>query len=233
MKKLIITCEHGGNKLPEEYKNLIPQNVLNSHKGWDPGALEIFKNFCLIPNYFSLVSETSRLLIELNRSIDHRNLFSNYSKNLSAKDKKLIIEKFYSPFRKIILEKIKAAIKSGFTVIHLSIHTITPTLNGKKRNTDIGILYDPKSEGEKNFSALFKEDILKKSDLKVRFNYPYLGISDGHTSYLRKKNGYKKYLGIELEVNQKFYFEKNNGFDQIINILKDAFESSFLRFQPI
>lgn len=233
MKKLIVTCEHGGNKLPEEYNNLIPQNVLNSHKGWDPGAIEIFKIFCSLPHYLCLASETSRLLIELNRSIDHKNLFSIYSKNLSPSEKKIIIEKFYSPFRKVILEKVKAVIKSGFTVIHLSIHTFTPTLNGKKRDTDIGILYCPKSEGEKNFSALFKEDILKKSDLKVRFNYPYLGTSDGHTSYLRKKNGYKKYLGLELEVNQKFYFEKNNSFDQIINILKDAFESSFLRFQPI
>jgi predicted N-formylglutamate amidohydrolase len=233
MKKLIITCEHGGNKLPEEYYNLIPKNVLNSHKAWDPGAIEIFKKLCSLPNYFCLASETSRLLIELNRSINHRNLFSIYSRNLSPSEKKIIIEKFYSPFRKIIFEKVKAVIESGFTAIHLSIHTFTPILNGKKRNADIGILYDPKNKGEKNFSAILKEEIIKKSGLKVRFNYPYLGISDGHATYLRKKLGYKKYLGIELEVNQKFYLEMNNNFDQLINNLKDALESSMLRFQSI
>ena len=233
MKKLIITCEHGGNKLPEEYKNLIPQNVLHSHRAWDPGAIEIFKSFCNLPHYFCLVSETSRLLVELNRSENNRNLFSKYSKAIPPNEKKIIIEKYYYPFRSIVLEKAKAAIELGFTVIHLSIHTFTPILNGITRNADIGILYDPKNRKEKIFSALFKEDLAKDSNLKVRFNYPYLGISDGHTSYLRKKLGHKKYLGIELEVNQKFYFDKNNIFDQLINIIKDAFETSFLRFQPI
>ena len=52
---------------------------------------------------------------------------------------------------------------------------------------------------------MFKEEILAiDKNLRIRFNYPYLGISDGFTSYLRKKFNQKNYVGIELEVNQKF-----------------------------
>ena len=38
--------------------------------------------------------------------------------------------------------------------------------------------------------------------MKVRFNYPYKGTSDGLTTTLRKKFG-PRYVGIEIEINQK------------------------------
>jgi hypothetical protein len=37
----------------------------------------------------------------------------------------------------------------------------------------------------------------------VRFNYPYLGKADGFTTFMRKQFP-KNYIGIEIEVNQKF-----------------------------
>ena len=83
-------------------------------------------------------------------------------------------------------------------------HTFTPKLNEEIRNTDIGLLYDPTRSEEKEFSKKFKQNIKNHNpDLKIRFNYPYLGKADGFTTYLRKKFP-ENYLGIELEVNQKF-----------------------------
>ena len=44
-KKILITCEHGGNQIPAwlaESLN-IPEEVLNSHRGLDLGALSIAK----------------------------------------------------------------------------------------------------------------------------------------------------------------------------------------------
>ena len=43
----------------------------------------------------------------------------------------------------------------------------------------------------------------RRPGLIVRRNYPYLGISDGFTTHLRKAFG-PRYAGIELEVNQKW-----------------------------
>jgi predicted N-formylglutamate amidohydrolase len=38
---LVITCEHGGNRIPEPYRELFHahQALLDTHRGYDPGAL--------------------------------------------------------------------------------------------------------------------------------------------------------------------------------------------------
>ena len=41
---LVITCEHGGNFIPIAYKELFPdQELLDTHRGFDPGALSMAK----------------------------------------------------------------------------------------------------------------------------------------------------------------------------------------------
>ncbi len=40
-------------------------------------------------------------------------------------------------------------------------------------------------------------------NLIIRRNYPYRGNADGFTTYLRKKYPASKYIGVEIEINQK------------------------------
>ena len=65
--------------------------------------------------------------------------------------------------------------------------------------------------------------LAKTIDFNVRHNYPYLGKMDGFTTYLRKKFP-KNYVGIEIEINQKYAPENNT---QLIlkNILFDVISS--------
>ena len=87
---------------------------------------------------------------------------------------------------------------------HLSVHSFTPNFNGEERQCDVGVLYDSRKPEEKEFCEEFKASLLKiDNTLNVRFNYPYLGKADGFTTYLRKQFP-SHYLGIELEINQKF-----------------------------
>jgi predicted N-formylglutamate amidohydrolase len=62
--KLILTCEHGGNKIPNEYVYLFQENqkVLETHRGFDLGALDTFDYLKSLSDY-SKASTTSRLLI--------------------------------------------------------------------------------------------------------------------------------------------------------------------------
>ena len=203
---VIITCEHGGNNIPREYISLFEDDIsiLQTHKAYDPGAFELAKAISGKTDYF-FFSEISRLLIELNRSINSPNLFSHYSKNLNKNQKENILNKYYFPFRNKVENLIRELVKKGEKNVHISVHTFTPVLKHELRNTDIGILYDPKRKNEKDFAVSFKNELLSNDKkLRIRFNYPYLGISDGFTSYLRKNFSQKKYIGIELEVNQKF-----------------------------
>lgn len=41
----------------------------------------------------------------------------------------------------------------------------------------------------------------------VRRNYPYRGSGDGLTSYLRRRYPATRYIGVELELNQKHYLD--------------------------
>lgn len=202
--KLILTCEHGGNDIPEPYKKHFQNKaVLKTHRGYDLGALDLFQHLRPLSDA-SFLSTTSRLLVELNRSLHHKKLFSEFTNSLSKIEKTDIINSYYSPYRTAVQNAIKSYIKNGDAVLHLSIHSFTPHLNGETRNCDIGLLYDSTNQPEQHFCKQFKAKLLKQNpNLNVRFNYPYLGKADGFTTYLRTQFP-ANYLGIEIEVNQKF-----------------------------
>lgn len=207
--KFVLTCEHGGNNIPKSYQSFFEnsEEILDSHRGYDLGALDVFKYLKPLAD-FSNFSETSRLVIELNRSLHHKNLFSEFTKTASKPLKQQLIESYYTIYRQAVKNYIVQALNKGETVIHLSVHSFTPVLNTVERHCDIGLLYDSSIQAEKIFCHKFKTELTRQNKaLRIRYNYPYLGKADGFTSYLRKKFP-ENYVGIELEINQKF--AKNN-----------------------
>ncbi|WP_339916683.1 N-formylglutamate amidohydrolase [Yeosuana marina] len=207
--KLVLTCEHGGNHIPEMFKLYFKNNldILETHKGYDLGSFDVFNTLKPLSTY-SMFSKTSRLLIELNRSLHHKSLFSEYSKSLSKTEKENLVDTYYLPYRNEVETIIKNLIESKENVLHISIHSFTPILNTTERYCDIGLLYDSSNSKERLFCKQLKTGInILKPNLNVRYNYPYLGKADGFTTYLRKQFP-ENYLGIELEINQKF--SKNN-----------------------
>jgi len=229
-RHLIITCEHAGNKIPVQFKGLFKgeEFELNSHRGWDPGAYPIA---CYLAEKLKVNLHSniySRLLIEYNRSLDHPQLFSSYTENLPGETKKLLIEKYYQKYRSKVDKEIEASLRNGIPVLHLSIHTFTPSLNGVKRNADVGILFDPKRIGEKKFSKALKSQLLEQNNtLRVKYNYPYLGIDDGFTSYLRKLHPNHEYWGIEIEVNQQIATGKSG--KKIQNLLYNTLRKMYFK----
>ena len=206
MLKLLLTCEHGGNNIPIAYQSYFRghKEILNSHQGYDIGALELFNELEDIADV-CFYSETSRLLVELNRSLHHNKLFSEFTNTLAVKEKNEILKHYYYPYRDKVEHMVHDLIMAGRRVLHISVHSFTPILEGEVRKADVGLLYDPKRKGEQTISREWREKLVKKdADLLVRYNYPYLGISDGLPTYLRKIFKEGDYLGIELEVNQKF-----------------------------
>lgn len=203
--KFILTCEHGGNEIPQDYEKIFINagTILNSHRGYDPGALDLFFFLRDLADY-SYYSTTSRLLVEPNRSLAHPKLFSEFTKNLSSQEKNSIVDRFYIPYRNSVEGVISEILEKGEKVLQLSVHSFSPEMDGIVRDADVGLLFDPSMEEEKNYCKILKKQLLLAGpELKVRFNYPYLGRSDGFTTYLRKKFP-RNYSGIELEINQKY-----------------------------
>ena len=73
---LVITCEHGGNRIPRPYRDLFQahQALLDTHRGFDPGALIMARELATAFAAPLVASTVSRLLVDLNRSIGHPRL---------------------------------------------------------------------------------------------------------------------------------------------------------------
>ena len=220
--KLMLTCEHASNQLPAAFKKAVPTEVLKTHRAYDIGAVHVFRKLVRFAKpEFSCEGKYSRLFVDLNRTITNKSAFSEYNEALESRDKaeaekaKAQATAYWKEYRdkveKFVQQNIgkssrsKGSANKGTEIVHLGIHSFTPVLNGKVRNTDIGILYDPARPQERAYAQVIKDEIKRLYPaMKVRFNYPYKGTSDGLTTALRKKFG-PRYVGIEIEINQKFF----------------------------
>lgn len=204
---VLITCEHGGNDVPVAYRPLFARhhNVLESHRGYDPGALHLARELARALGAKLIYSTTTRLLVELNRSPGHSQTFSEMTRDLGTEERRIILERYYRPYREAVESYIGNAIARGATVVHLSSHSFTPRLHGRTRRADVGLLYDPRRAMELEIVLAWKHALeAAAATLRVRRNYPYRGTSDGLTTYLRTRFPPRRYAGIELEVNQKY-----------------------------
>lgn len=205
----LISCEHGGNRIPARYRPLFAgfESLLQTHRGHDPGALVLARELASALAAPLFVSTTSRLLVDLNRSIGHPRLYAEAARAAPAAVRREILETYYLPYRNKVEAHIAEAIARGQRVIHLSSHSFTPVLDGAIRTADIGLLYDPARYGEIELCRRWQTQLKARApDLKVRRNYPYTGKSDGFTAYLRRCFPADAYVGIELEINQKHVF---------------------------
>jgi predicted N-formylglutamate amidohydrolase len=204
----IITCEHGGNHVPPAYAPLFlgHEALLNTHRGWDLGALELATQMADAINAPLFAATTTRLLIDLNRSIGHRQLHSEATRHLPLAARRAIATQHYRPHRDAVETEVARRIAAGRRVVHIASHSFTPELHGVVRQADVGFLYDPRRAGERPFASRWLAALKRlRPDLKLRRNYPYEGKGDGLTALLRKRHGANAYVGMELEVNQRFF----------------------------
>jgi predicted N-formylglutamate amidohydrolase len=203
---LLITCEHGGNRVPVRYQPLFAgcRALLDSHRGYDPGALSMARQLAQHFRAPLVYATVSRLLVDLNRSIGHRALYSDATRGLSRAEHAQILARHYVPYRSEVEALVAQAIAAGQRVVHVSSHSFAPMLAGCVRNADIGLLYDPARHGERALCAEWGRVLGSAiAPLRVRRNYPYQGRNDGLTLRLRRQHPASRYVGVELEINQK------------------------------
>jgi predicted N-formylglutamate amidohydrolase len=205
-RAVVITCEHATYFVPKPFKGLFRghEEVLQSHRGWDPGTLALGKAIAKRFGFPLFATEVSRLLIEVNRSPWHGHLFSEFSRGLEGETKQNLQDRYYHPYRNAVENWIALQSDAASCVVHLSLHSFTPVFNGVERNAEVGLLYDPRRQGERELCDRWKQMFRRViPNWRVRKNYPYLGRSDGFTTHLRKRFNDEQYRGIELEINQR------------------------------
>jgi predicted N-formylglutamate amidohydrolase len=221
----LVSCEHAVNHVPTPWKHLFAdhEEILASHRAYDPGALKLARLLADTLDAPCFEAEVTRLLIDHNRSPENRFLWSKFSRGLTKAEKNSLIDEYYLPFRNTVGQWIEKQRKNGLTVIHLSIHSFTPVLEGRVRRADIGLLYDPRRVGERYFARSWKKRLLKLApDLRVRLNYPYRGVSDGHQRTYRLLYGSTDYFALELEINQALVRGDVSRWSSIQNLLTES-----------
>lgn len=204
---LIVSCEHGGNEVPLGYAALFEGlcGLLDSHRGWDPGALELARDLAEPSGAPCFASTTTRLLVDLNRSVGHRALFSEVSRALAPAARQQILALHYRPHRDAVELEVGRQIAAGHPVLHVASHSFTPVLDGVARQADVAWLYDPRRRAESTLAGRWLAAFARRAPgLRLRRNYPYQGRADGLAALLRKRFPDAAYAGIELEVNQSF-----------------------------
>ena len=204
-RHVVVTCEHGGNRLPTRFRPLFRDHwqQLHSHEGYDKGALGLAREMSAAlggDHHYAIVS---RLLVDLNRSTGHPENMSPVTAALDPASKAAILDQYYHPYRAAVEQSIAAAIARGHAVLHLSCHSFAEELDGKRRDAEVGLLFDPVRHTELKICQQWQASLAQGLPaITVRFNYPYLGVDDGLITALRGRYPDPRYAGIELEVRR-------------------------------
>lgn len=223
---VLISCEHGGNQVPEPYRPLFAGQdaLLATHRGWDIGILPLARRFASGLQAPLQAAEVTRLLVDLNRSLHNRTLWSEFTRELPAAEQQRLLQRHYHPFRQAAEQAVAARLAEGERLLHLAVHSFTPELRGKVRSAEIGLLYDTASEGERRFCRQWQMALQQRApQLRIRRNYPYRGSSDSVGKALRQQFGTERYLGIELEVNQALPLGPEAAWERIQQDLLETF----------
>jgi predicted N-formylglutamate amidohydrolase len=210
---LVLSCEHGGNDVPAPFRALFrgraAERALAGHRGSDIGSLAVAKALSARFGVKLFASTVTRLLVDLNRSLGHRNLFSPFSRPLDAAQRREVLARYYLPYREAVTQAVAEGARGDQRVLHVSVHSFTPKLGRRRRTADIGLLYDSARPDERQLCAVWKAELdAVGGGLRVRRNYPYRGAADGLTTHLRGIFSSARYLGIELELNQGLLAER-------------------------
>lgn len=201
---IIVTCEHASARIPAAYRALFRDAgaLLASHRGWDPGALAVARRLARTLDAPLLATTTSRLLVDHNRSPGSPALWSERTRVLPAAPRERLLARHYWPHRHAVAAAVATAVDAGRSVLHLAVHSFTPVLAGHVRRADVGLLYDPGRAGEAALARRWRAG-LADAGLHARLNYPYRGVADGLTTWLRRRHGARAYRGLEIELNQR------------------------------
>ncbi len=205
--RCVVSCEHATAHVPAAYRSAFrgAGEALASHRGSDIGALVLARQLARMLRVPCLAATATRLLVDANRSRHHPKVFSEWSRQLDERLRDRIVAAHWTPHRDAVQAAIARHTRRGHTVLHVSVHSFTPVFDGIERPIDVAWLYDPRRAGELDIVRAWRAALAERApDLRLRRNAPYRGRSDGLTTAMRRQFDGERYLGIELEVSQRF-----------------------------
>lgn len=227
MASLVLSCAHAVCAVPEWYRERFRgfEEVLTSHRGWDPGALNLSQAFAMKTRTPLAHGEVTRLLIDLTRRPDDPERFPELGTSLTDDQRQKLHDRYFAPYFELLCERIASGMKLSPPVVHLSVHTFPRQLGDLPRATDLGVSFDPERHSEAAFAAHWITGLrCAAPELRVDSNPRYHGTHDGTADLLRRRFPQPDYLCLELEVCQSFFLDGLPWrWDRVKRLLLDSF----------
>lgn len=205
-KGLVLLADHAGRELPDEYGDLgLPASEFNRHIAYDIGVEAVTRALAARRGVPAVMARFSRLLIDANRGEDDPTLIrqlydgtvvpANYP--MSAEERERRLDRYYRPYHDAVGSMIASvAAATGAAPFIFSIHSFTPSMQGRPRPWHVGVLWDSDPRAVKPLLSMLADDPL----LVVGDNEPYDGALRGDTMYRHAiVNGYAHAL---IEIRQ-------------------------------
>lgn len=188
-KGLVLLADHAGRALPDEYGRLgLPDGEFDRHIAYDIGVEPLTRRLAELTGAPAVTANFSRLLIDVNRGEDDPTLIrqlydgtivpANYPMAEDERERRL--GNFYRPYHDAVGSVVASVHDAtGAAPLIISLHSFTPSMQGKARPWHIGILWDLDDRAPRPLMELLATD----PALFVGDNEPYDGALHGDTMY--------------------------------------------------
>lgn len=179
ISRYLVVCDHARNRVPESLNNMgLPLAALEEHFAWDPGSEGVGRHLADLLGCPALMGGFSRLVVDLNRGLDHPRLCTSHEDEtdipanigIMPDEKQARIATLYEPYHAAIRAALAAILARGEEPVLISSHSFTPQYrNGAPRPWQVGILW----YRDQRMSQPVIEALQKRGDLVVGDNQPY------------------------------------------------------------
>ena len=190
---LLVACDHASNKIPRKLHGLgIDPELYERHIAYDIGTRQVGKMLMEMFDAPLLLSNYSRLVVDLNRHHDDPTMIAEISdkhvipgnQNLSNLEREQRIRFVFDPYHTAYAEMVDTMKRRFARPLILSVHSFTERFQGFDRPWHFGVLWDKDKQ-----LALSLIDNLKK--IAARHDPPLL-IGDNEPYDARVPMGYSQ-----------------------------------------
>ena len=183
---ILLVCDHASRAIPAAINNLgLDEDALGRHIAYDIGAAALTRLLAERLGAPAVLAGYSRLLLDCNRQPGDPQSILEASdgtvipgnQNLSVAEQEARAQCFHWPYHHAIDMAFARLRRIGPEPLLFSVHTFTPSLGGKDRFWDLGVLWnrDPRI-------AVPLIDLLRRHEgLHVGDNEPYSGRDVAYT----------------------------------------------------
>jgi predicted N-formylglutamate amidohydrolase len=224
---VLLVCDHASRAFPAAMHQLgLADWVLDKHVACDIGAEMVTRHLADRLDAPAVLAGYSRLILDLNRQLDHDSAFIKTSDGIAIPGNQDIgeierqqrIDSFFNPYHDEISQQLDRFRAKEVVPAFISIHTCTPVFNNVVRHCQIGVMWD----SDPRIPLPLMNALRRDPELSIGDNEPYSGKHpDDYTIDFHAEDSGLANVGIEVRQD---LVNTSEGAEQWANVLGEAFE---------